>query len=67
MKGDWYFISKSCDNSEYIEIRILQESESKEMQNLRSDSDFRLKICLDKIIFEIWLVIRIGIFSDKDF
>ena len=67
MKGDWYFISKCCDNSDFIEIRLLQESESKEMQNLRSDSDFRLKICLDKIIFEIWLVIRIGIFSDKDF
>ena len=50
MKGDWYYISKSCDASDFlveIEIRLLQESVSKEMQNLWSDSDFRLKICLD--------------------
>ena len=59
MKGDRYYISKSCDASDFLvemEIRLLQESASKEMLNLRSDSDFRLKICLDKIIFEILLV-----------
>ena len=43
MKGDWYFISKSCDNSEFIEIRLLQESESTEMQNLRVGFGFQIK------------------------
>ena len=59
MRDDWYLFSKYCDNSDFIENRLVQDSESKEMHYLRPDSDFRLKICSYKIIFKIWLAIQV--------